>query len=67
MEIFFTHSEANWFRVHGLFRVTAFSTDGLLRPGGEGVQKSVVYQNFTPPPQKKLHMKIVSPLGNNNF
>ena len=24
MEIFVTHSEATWFRVHGLFRVTAF-------------------------------------------
>ena len=25
MEIFFTHSETNWFRMRGLFRVTAFS------------------------------------------
>ena len=25
MEIFFIHSEATWFRFHGLFRVTAFS------------------------------------------
>ena len=28
LEIFFTHSEAYWFRVHGLFRVTAFSITG---------------------------------------
>ena len=29
-------------------------TDRLLRPRrGRGVQKSVVYQNFTPPPPKK--------------
>ena len=29
MEIFFTHSEVTWFRVHGLSRVTAFSIWGL--------------------------------------
>ena len=29
MEIFFIHSEATWFRVHGLSRVTAFSIWGL--------------------------------------
>ena len=34
LEIFFTHSEANWFRVHGLFRVTAFSiTSAEIVPG----------------------------------
>ena len=27
--------------------------DRLLRPGGQGFSESVVYQNFTSPPQKK--------------
>ena len=33
--------------------------------GGEGFEKSVVFQNFTsppPPPKKLLHIKIVPPL-----
>ena len=33
--------------------------------GGEGFEKSVVFQNFTSPPPKKklLHIKIVPPLA----
>ena len=40
-------------------------TVGLLLSkgeGGGGIQKSVVYENFTPlPPQKMLYMKILHP------
>ena len=34
--------------------------------GGDGFQKSVVFQNFTPPP-KIITDENCSPLGNNNF
>ena len=36
MEIFFIHSEATWFRFHGLFRVTAFSICNRKRWGWTG-------------------------------
>ena len=36
--------------------------------GGEGIQKSVVCQNFTPSSQKRCYIwKLYSPLGNSNF
>ena len=37
MEIFFTHSEANWFPIHGLFRVTAFSIYNRKREVEPGI------------------------------
>ena len=36
MKIFFTHSEANWFCLHGLFRVTAFSIINQKRQSWKG-------------------------------
>ena len=49
------------FLIHG--------ADRLLRPRGDGgFQKSVVYQNFTPSPQKIIiTYENCNPLGNNNF
>ena len=48
--------------------------DRLLRPGGTGVSESVVYQNFTPPPQKKRVVFLIQvaccllrPRGNGIF
>ena len=37
--------------------------------GGEGFEKSVVFQNFTspPPPKKIITYKNCTPLGNKNF
>ena len=37
MEIFFTHSEANWLGIHGLFRVTAFSIYNRKREVEPGI------------------------------
>ena len=37
MENFFTHSEANWFGKHGLFRVTAFSIYNRKREVEPGI------------------------------
>ena len=43
MKIFFTRLEANWFCLHGLFRVTAFS---IINQEASELNRGFSYKSF---------------------